>query len=59
MDRALVVRLLSVAAVAALMLPFGHMAFPFVSNLMSGLQFQAVEAVVSATAGFAISAFIG
>lgn len=59
MDRALVVRLLSVAAVAALMLPFGHMAFPFVSNLMSGLQFQAVEAVVSATAGFAISAVIG
>jgi hypothetical protein len=58
-DRALITRLLCVAAVAAIMLPAGHMLFPFVSHVLSGIQFQAIEAVVSATIGFGISAIIG
>jgi hypothetical protein len=58
-DRELIIRLLCVTLVAAIMLPFGHIAFPFVSDLLSGIQFQAIEAVVSATVGFGISAIIG
>jgi len=58
-DRGLVSRLLCVAAVAAIMLPAGHVLFPYVSDMMSGTQFQAIEAVISATAGFGLSAIIG
>lgn len=58
-DRTLVIRLLCVAFVAAIMLPFGHMLFPYVSDVLSGMQFQAIEAVVSATVGFGISAILG
>ena len=58
-DRTLIIRLLCVTLVAAIMLPFGHMAFPYVSDLLSGTQFQAIEAIVSATIGFGISAIIG
>jgi len=58
-DRRLVSTLLCVTAIAAIMLPAGHVLFPYVSNIMSGMQFQAVEAVVSATAGFGLSAIIG
>jgi len=59
MDRRLMIRLLSVALVAAVMLPLGHMLFPYVSHEMSGMQFQAIEAVISATVGFGISAIVG
>jgi hypothetical protein len=55
MDRGLIVKLLCVAAVAAVMLPFGTMAFPFFSEILSGPQFLAVEAVFGATLGFGIS----
>ena len=58
-DRTLLVKLLCVAAVAAVMLPVGHVLFPYVSHMLSGVQFQAIEAVVSATAGFGISAIVG
>ncbi len=58
-DRALISRLLCVAAIAAIMLPAGHVLFPYVSDMLSGMQFQAIEAVVSATVGFGISAIIG
>jgi len=58
-DRTLMTKLLCVALVAAVMLPAGHMLFPYVSDVLSGIQFQAIEAVVSATAGFGISAIIG
>jgi hypothetical protein len=58
-DRGLVMRLLCVAAVAAVMLPAGHLFFPYVSHVLSDTQFQAVEALVSATAGFGLSAIIG
>lgn len=58
-DRVLISRLLCVAAIAAVMLPAGHVLFPYVSDLLSGMQFQAIEAVVSATVGFGLSAIIG
>lgn len=59
MDRALMTRLLCVALVAAFMLPAGHLLFPYVSPVLSGIQFHAMEAVVSATVGFGISAIFG
>ena len=58
-DRSLIIKLLCVALVAAVMLPVGHMMFPYVSHVLSGMQFQAIEAVISATAGFGLSAIVG
>ena len=45
--------------VAALMLPLGRLLFPYVSHELTGIQFQAIEAVVSATLGFGISSILG
>jgi hypothetical protein len=59
LDRAMLTRLLCVAFVAALMLPVGRLLFPYVSHELTGLQFQAIEAVVSATLGFGISSILG
>ena len=47
------------ASSSSVMLPAGHMLFPYVSSVMSGTQFQAIEAVVSATVGFGLSAIVG
>ena len=58
-DRTLVVKLFCVAVVAAVMLPAGHVLFPYVSHAVSGLQVQAIEAIVSATLGFGLSAIVG
>ena len=58
-DKRFLVRLLCVALVAAVMLPFGHVLFPYVSNVLRGTQFQAMEAVISATIGFGLSAIVG
>ena len=58
-DQALLVRLLCVALVAAVMLPLGHLVFPYVSDGLSGVQFHVLEAVVSTTLGFGISAILG
>jgi len=58
-DRPLIIKLLCVAVVAAVMLPVGHMMFPYVNHVLSGMQFQSIEAVVSATVGFEISAIVG
>jgi hypothetical protein len=58
LDRAIVTRLLCVAVVAAIMLPLGRMLFPYVSPELSGMQFHAIEAVVSAAVGFGISSVI-
>ena len=55
LDRAKFMRLLCVALVAALMLPLGGE----VSHELTGIQFQAIEAVVSATLGFGISSILG
>lgn len=57
-DRTLLMRLLCVAVVAAVMLPAGRMLFPYVSHELDGAQFQALEAVVSATLGYGIYALI-
>jgi hypothetical protein len=58
-DRALLMRLLCVGLVAAAMLPLGNAVFPYVSGALDGTQFQALEAVISATLGFGIHALIG
>ena len=59
LDRAMLMRLLCVSLVAALMLPLGGALFPYVSHELTGIQFQAIEAVVSATLGFGISSILG
>lgn len=59
LDRVMLTRLLCVAFVAALMLPLGRLLFPYVSHELTGFQFQAIEAVVSATLGFGISSILG
>ena len=58
-NRALLMRLLCVALVAAVMVPLGNAVFPYVSGALDGTQFQAIEAVLSATLGFGIHALIG
>lgn len=58
-NRVLITRVLCVGAIAAIMLPTGQLLFPYVSHVVSGMQFQAIEAVVSATVGFGLSAIIG
>jgi hypothetical protein len=58
-DRKVISRLICVGLVAAVMLPPGHMLVPYVSHVLSGMQFQAIEAVVSATVGFGLSAIAG
>jgi hypothetical protein len=58
-DQGVIARVLYVALVAAVMLPFGRMLFPYVSGELSGTQFHAIEAVISATAGFGIYAIFG
>jgi hypothetical protein len=59
LDRTVISRLICVGLVAAVMLPAGHTLFPYVSQVLSGGQFQAIEAVVSATVGFGLSAIVG
>jgi len=59
LDRSTLMRLLCVALVAALMVPLGQALFPYVSHALTGIQFQAIEAVVSATLGFGISSILG
>jgi hypothetical protein len=58
-DEALMTKLLCVAFVAAVMVPLGGLLFPYISHQLSGMQFQAIEAVVSATLGFGISSVLG
>ena len=58
-DKAVVTKLLCVALVAAIVLPVGHILFPYVSHELTGIQFQAIEAVLSATVGFGIYSIFG
>ncbi len=58
-DRSFVTKLMCVALVAAVMMPVGRALFPYVSADLDGMQFQALEAVVSATLGFGIYALFG
>ena len=57
-DRTLVVKLMCVALVATVMMPVGQVLFPYVSLVLSDTQFQAIEAVLSATLGFVLSAIV-
>jgi hypothetical protein len=58
-DRPLVIRLICVGTIAAIMLPVGRLLFPYLGGELSGMQFQTLEAVLSATVGFGISTIIG
>jgi hypothetical protein len=58
-DRTLVVKIMCVALVATVMLPVGEVLFPYVSHLLSNTQFQAIEAMFSATLGFGLAASAG
>ena len=51
-----VTRLLCVALVASVMMPVGREVYPYLADMIGILKFDAVEAVVSATVGFAIYA---
>jgi hypothetical protein len=51
-------KILCVALVASIMLPVGRMLFPFIDTAVSGLQFDAIQAVLSATIGFGLHAAI-
>ena len=52
----LLLRLMCVALVACVVMAVGRELYPYVSDLIGMLPFDAVEAVVSATLGFAIYA---
>ncbi len=58
-DRPFIAKLLCIALVAGVMLPVGRMLFPYVSAELSQMQFQAIEAVVSASLGFGIYGIFG
>ena len=58
-DKTILSRLLYVALVAVIMLPVGSVLFPYVSHELTDMQFQAIEAVVSATLGFGIYSIFG
>ena len=58
-DRTLLMGILCVGLVAGIMLPVGGIVFPYVSHALDGTQFQALEAVFSATAGYGLYALIG
>jgi hypothetical protein len=49
-------KVLCVALVASIMLPVGRMIFPFVDTAVSGLEFDTIQAVLSATIGFGLHA---
>jgi hypothetical protein len=55
----LMLKLLCIAFVAAVMLPMGHMLFPYVSGMLNTLQFQMLEAVISTALGFGLSLLFG
>ena len=58
-DRPFITKFSCIALVAAVMLPVGGVVFPYFSAELSRMQFQALEAVVSATVGFGISGMFG
>jgi hypothetical protein len=58
-NKDILTKLLYVAFVAGIMLPMGRVLFPYFSHELTGMQFQAIEAVVSATVGFGIYSIFG
>jgi len=58
-QRSIIAKLLCIGVVAAVMLPVGRMLFPYVSAELTRMQFQALEAVISATVGYGIYGVFG
>ena len=58
-DRPFIAKLICIGLVAGVMLPLGRMLFPYVSADMTQMQFQAIEAVISATVGFGLYGIFG
>ena len=54
----LLTRLLCVALVASIMMPLGREIYPYLESMMGTLKFDAVEAVLSATIGYALYAVV-
>lgn len=52
----LTTKLLCVALVASVMMPVGRAIYPAIAGMIDSMQFDAVEALLSATLGFAIYA---
>jgi hypothetical protein len=52
----LLTKLLCVALVAGIMMPLGREIYPYIESMMDTLKFDAAEAVLSATIGFALYA---
>jgi hypothetical protein len=52
----LITRLLCVALVVSIMMPLGREIYPYIEGMIDTLKFDAVEAVLSATIGFALYA---
>jgi hypothetical protein len=52
----LITKLLCVALVAAVMMPLGSEIYPYIEDMIGSLSFDAAEAVLSATMGFALYA---
>jgi len=53
---ALFTKLLCVALVAAVMMPLGQEVYPYLEDMIGSLPFDAAEAVLSASMGFALHA---
>ncbi|MBX6327493.1 MAG: hypothetical protein IRY89_02865 [Pseudolabrys sp.] len=58
-NRSFITTLLCVGLVAAVMLPLGPLLFPYVRAEVTPVEFQALEAVVSAALGFGLSGLLG
>ena len=52
----LIAKLLCVALVASIMMPLGREVYPYIRGAMDALRFESIEAVLSATIGFALYA---
>ena len=58
-DRHTIGKIVCIGLVAAIMLPLGGALFPYVSSDLTQMEFQAIEAVASATLGFGLYGIIG
>jgi hypothetical protein len=54
----LITRLMCVALVATVMMPLGRDLYPYIEGAIGSLQFDAFEAVFSATLGFVLYAAV-
>ena len=52
----LITKLLCVALVATVMMPLGSEIYPYIEDMIGSLPFDAAEAMLSATMGFALYA---